>query len=406
MIRKLVKKWTRFKLKRKISSNPELLLDYVSIKGDNIHIERGGNFTNPFNLQLGSNIRIGSNSKFECAGGITLHDHVTIGNNVKFLTKIMPYNFSYINIKKGVHIGNNVTVNPGVTIGSNNIIPDGVTVNESIPDDTTVLKNINTRSTSFNTIGDENMIFVVGTGRSGSNAIAKILGRHSKVQAIHDSFIQLAEISNKKLCNKTNSEDIISEINGVVSDLSFIKKDKILYSDQKLSAVISELSILYPKSKFIWLIRDLESFVNSAYTRGWFDNSEFGLGKNSKEFYEPKNKPAQYYAFGRINGSKIGSFSKNEWNNMTGFERNCWYWNYWNNLIKNQLNLLDKSRYISIHLNNLSNKLAKVQKFIGIAEEELIAKKFNQAFYKKLTTDDWTDEMIHIAKKYNTNFEI
>ena len=194
----------------------------------------------------------------------------------------------------------------------------------------------------------KNLVFVVSTGRSGSKAIASFFQQHSEVHAIHDSYLQFGRYAIDKLNNRLQSSQLRQTLLDTFDGLSYINKPNHVQSDQKLGALITELAEIFPSAKFIWLIRNLEDFVNSAYPRGWFDNSEFNYPENNKEFKKAQHKPAQYYAAYRVNGFKTGSFTEDQWRSMTAFERNCWYWQYWNRLIEKQLSKLDSSRHMQL----------------------------------------------------------
>ena len=150
------------------------------------------------------------------------------------------------------------------------------------------------------------------------------------------------------------------------------KNTKLIYgeSDQKLVSFISFLYEILPKSKFIWLIRRADEFVASAYGRGWFDDHEYSAHNPnlfSPDSIAPKNIFDRYrldYSIFRLNGYKAGVFSKDEWNNMDSFERNCWYWNYWNEKIESSFLEIVNAQKMMIKLEELDKSKAKLFDFL------------------------------------------
>ena len=400
--RTIKRKYTQWKS----SKNPSLHLEEIPIKGENIRIQAPCKINNPSGIQLGSNVQIRSSCLLSSDGGICIQDNVILEKGVQLLSNSSLKAYQPIIIGANSTIGANSIIYPGVKIAKGSRIPSKSIIKLNTRNTGEFDEEINRSSLFTNMNLPGNLVFVVSTGRSGSKAIASLLNQHSEVHAIHDSYLQFGRYAVDKLYGQIKSSELRQTLHDTFDGLSYINKPNHVQSDQKLGALISELAQIFPKAKFVWLIRNLEEFVNSAYPRGWFDNSEFSYPTNSLEFQRPKHKPAKYYAAYRVNGSKTGEVSETVWKSMTAFERNCWYWRFWNKLIEKQLKELESNRFITVNLKDLSSKLDHIQEFIGVAPEELEVKKYNQAFYKKLTTEDWNKEMKEISKKYTTDFGI
>ena len=386
------------------SKHPHVILEEIALKGHNIEVEKPFYLTNTMGIQLGSNIDISKSCFFQSEGGICIHDNVVIERNVKLITNTKDVLYSPINIEKEVRIGSSSIIYPGVTIEKGSIIPPkSIIKNDFKSTKTENVGKINIECQSNIDFNGE-LIFVVSTGRSGSKAIISLFEQNPDVIATHEAFMQFGKYAVDKLYNLSSSSETKDKLIKTFTDLSYIDKPFHIQSDQKLGALITELSEIFPKAKFIWLVRNLKDFVNSAYPRGWFDNSEFGYEKNPNEFINPQNKPAKYFASYRMNAARAKVVSELVWKNMTAFERNCWYWNYWNKLIESQLRELPKEKYLKIYLNELKNSIDTLQDFTGINMSNLIVKKTNKAFYKKLEHNEWSIEMENIYKKYNVEF--
>lgn len=132
-----------------------VIRDFVNLYGCTIG---DGTIIGPFveiqkGVSIGNNCKISSHS-FLCEG-VTLEDGVFIGHGVMFTNDKIP---SAVNtdgslktasdwictptlIKKGAAIGSNVTIIPGITIGENALVGAGAVVTKDVPAHTTVVGN-------------------------------------------------------------------------------------------------------------------------------------------------------------------------------------------------------------------------------------------------------------------------
>jgi hypothetical protein len=104
--------------------------------------------------------------------------------------------------------------------------------------------------------------------------------------------------------------------------------------------------------------------------------------------------------FYRLDGHKCGEFSSNEWNKMTSFEKNCWYWYYVNCEIERRLANIPKDRIFTIKLEEIEQKYDTLLEFLGV--EKIITKipQLNKAFYDLKHWASWDKEERLIFKKY------
>ncbi len=244
------------------------------------------------------------------------------------------------------------------------------------------------------------LVFILSTGRSGSKAIAKLLDQHDDAECYHDTFTHLNTWSCDFMYKKSGKEEIQKKLHSLYNSTSLGSRKVYGQSDQKLAPLVPILSEMFPEAKFIWLIRDPYDFVNSAYARGWFDNSEFGYEKNKNEFLNKRVTPSEFDAEHRCNGAKLGVFTEEEWKSMTAFERVCWYWSYWNSLIERNLNHISSKNSMVIKLEELENSKREVFEFIGLEANNVKAEKLNSAYYKKPDISQWTEEMKILFKKH------
>jgi len=374
--------------------------------------------SHPNFLEIGRNVQIGNNAYFQSDGGILIGDNCHISRNVtiyssdhNFNSKAIPYddtrNYSSVIIEKNVWIGMNVSILPGVNIGEGAIIGFGATITKNVRPFEIVTSSeqrvIGKRNVElYNTLVKKGMIggingklkkimpndnfqrdvcFIVGTGRSGSTTLARYLNLHPQIKAYHELKTDLIYLSTKYAHKEITREEVKKRLITLYSNLSFPDCTIYCESDQKLSNLIEVLADIFPKSKFIWINRNANDFVNSAYSRGWFDDSEFGYSRRS-DISVTSLYSSKIYSDNRINGYKCGQFDEETWKNMTPFQRNCWYWQYWNETIENQLLNLDQSRVLKTKIEKINAN--EIFDFLKISTLESIIKTENRAKYEKI----------------------
>lgn len=389
---------------------------------------------------IGNNVHIGKSAYLMTSGGLVIGDNTHISRNVTIYTgnhnyegEAIPYDRETIHkpvfIGRNVWIGMSVSVCPGVTIGEGAIIAMGAVVNRDVKPYEIVgnqsiktLKNrdqdrYRTNNTKrrysgssgkrlsekelsrFRSCGMEkgkNMFFVLGTGRSGSATIANTLSKNPKITCLHEPTFPLVRLSTEYAHGNKNREDVKKELKFIYRDTGIFPQGIYGESDMKCSNLVEIIAEILPKAKFIWLIRDGRDVVSSGYSRGWFDESEYTANLSGKGRVYSGKAWSRY----RINGYLCGQFSEEEWKDMSSFERNCWYWQYWNELIEQQLNSLPKEQWIQIKLENLSRELSKVESFLGTDRGRQKVEKANVAQYKLRNSNSWSVEQKAMFQKW------
>ncbi len=393
-----------------IKKNVDRLKEKIRLIGEGCSFNGIIYISDPNYVVVGNNVHIGNNAFFHTAGGLTIGDNTHISRNVTIYTQNhnyqggrLPYDDDLVHkaviIGQNVWIGMNVSIAPGVHVGEGAIIGIGTVVASDIPPFSIVgspkYKVIKSRDIShydylkkqkkyggvngkvlpshlsFKLNGldkGKNLFFVVSTGRAGSTSIANTLDRHSEISCYHEANRQLVRLSTEYCHKNVSVAQAKEELEAVYCGCGIFPREGVVgESNPKLGNLIEIISELLPKCKFVWIIRNGHDFVSSVYHRGWFSRNQekFALGN-------------QWIAY-RINGFEAGDLSLAEWNKMTSFEKCCWYWNYWNSIINNQLSKLDKERYISVRLEDLDDSLPHIQSFLGVPVRELPVSKDNAA---------------------------
>ncbi|HER23756.1 MAG TPA: acyltransferase [Candidatus Atribacteria bacterium] len=342
-------------------------------------------------LILGKHLVFGDNVFFESRGGVIIGDSTFLGSNVSIYSASPYYEGSELNhdqkfilkpvyIGKNVRIGNNVIIHPGVSIGNSVQIADGCVVVKDVeaggvislsqqPDMASQFQKIEKRNPNLteNTSGgkdkkEKNRVFVFSTGRSGSAAIVDYLNQTEEVSAFHEAFyVILKVLSLQYLTGKISKAEVKAELDILLNNYAVGENKVLVHSDQKLVPFITILRELYPEAKYIWLIRHPKSFLKSVVSRGWFKNDDPIPFKNSYLLN------LQHRSQGlRVNGVMVQKFSQKEWSEMDVFQRNLWYWKYWNQLIEDQFINIPSERKFILKLENFDNSLQELHNFLKL----------------------------------------
>ena len=107
-----------------------------SMIGTFVEIQKG--------VVVGNNVRVQSHS-FICEG-VTIEDNVFIGHGVMFINDNYPranapWKFLRVLVKKGATIGSNATILGGVTIGEKAMVGAGAVVTKDVPAGATIFGN-------------------------------------------------------------------------------------------------------------------------------------------------------------------------------------------------------------------------------------------------------------------------
>jgi spore maturation protein CgeB len=129
----------------------------------------------------------------------------------------------------------------------------------------------------FNDSAYASPIFILGTQRSGTTLLTRILSSHSKL------FIQNEVNVLKVFKNATSKTDILNALDDQIYSRHDVTIKQILaksenslwgVKDPQLTEYIPQLKLFLPESKFIIIVRDGRGVVNS------YKNNKWGLGTN------------------------------------------------------------------------------------------------------------------------------
>ncbi|HIB35968.1 DapH/DapD/GlmU-related protein [Mesonia sp.] len=357
-------------------------------------------FKDPRKIILGNNVHIGNNFYCAGAGGVTIGDNAHISRNVTIYSvnhnyegNLLPYDLSTkykpVFIGKNVWIGMNVSIVPGVKIGDGAIIGMGTIVNRNVEANEIVgtpkINHLKYRNNDHYNILNQNkmfgsksgvalnheqilkfkksysdcrnkpVIFVLGTGRSGSKSIVNILNQNPACKAFHEDILQLTRISTKIAEHKDNHQFYLQELKSIFETKIWQASDDqiLIHSDQRLWNLIPFLKEYFPNSKFIHLEREKYSCIKSMYTRRWYQDNEY------PDYIQ--HDWAKY----RLQADRIGEVNEKLWRDFSSLQRCTWYYTYINNTIKSELKKLNPERVYHLQLEKLNDELEHLSNFIS-----------------------------------------
>lgn len=375
-------------------------------------------------LVIGNNVHIGNNCFFNCEGGLIIGDNTHISRNVSIYSsshnyegRVLPYDQTLktkpVTIGRNSWIGMNVSIAPGVQIGEGAIIGLGAVVNKDVNDGEIIVqtgfKNVSSRNMEhYKHLENNNLyggasgipiskegvesflspinrckeqVFILSTGRSGSQTIASVLNQHPEIQGSHEPHWQFFKLSTEYEYGIISREFLLEKLHEIYTEAGVVNRNFVYAeSDQKLSNMVDLLIEIFPDAKFVWCIRSPEKFVKSAYTRGWYtEKNEFD--KNGRLLLNPDYSSRAC----RVEGPRVGSVNEEKWESMDSFEKCCWYWSYWNLRIERQLSSLPQNKWLMINIDHLDNELDNLKDFLRIDDFDFVTVHKNKAHktYKK-----------------------
>ena len=241
--------------------------------------------------------------------------------------------------------------------------------------------------TKFNKLRKKRIFFILSTGRSGTQTIAKSLSQNPECICLHEPLPPLILESSAYRYGRVSCREIkkilLQTRNPVFNGKLYGE------SNQTLSLIVPSIVSAFPNSKLIWLIRNGLDVVSSIFSRQWYT----GHSANH-ERYENCPPIEKTWIDGRIRGDLCSDVPFAKWKSMSPFARCCWYWSYINRTIEFDLNNYCSSSNIrKVMLEDLNQKLPEIAKWLGLDPSyNLKCGKHNRAHYKLYPWQKWTFE--------------
>jgi hypothetical protein len=160
---------------------------------------------------------------------------------------------------------------------------------------------------------DYSPVFVLSTGRCGTSFLTHILADEKKVNAVHEphpEFFHHTVMAYQQ--HRSNSEKVSAVFDVARYEMirnAFVMEEKYIETNNRVTFFANQIALLYPKAKFIHLIRNPNSFIKSGLGRNWYSGHSL-------------------YDEGKI------SASPEVWQNFSQTEKIGWLWNETNSFIE------------------------------------------------------------------------
>lgn len=223
---------------------------------------------------------------------------------------------------------------------------------------------------------DSDSIFISGVGRSGTHFMANLLSQSDRVKAYHmddigdtlgDSFQWYAKWYDLP----------VSEEGFIASRKYLIQKeleDDRLYIESNPMIALS-IKSLYKQlnSKFIIMVRDPKSVVESHFRKGWYRDLQIKDSSKVPGFQYQLHKPN--HSFSRVIPDTTAE--RQVWMNMTTLGKISWMWKTTYERIFDQISQLDPESFRIIHLDRFN-----YQAYVDVCEFLSINKVAEETFQK------------------------
>ena len=148
-------------------------------------------------------------------------------------------------------------------------------------------------------------------------------------------------------------ETAADEIRDLLTESRPAELDDRVYGEaaNRLALVVPELVRAFPKSRFVWLVRDGRDVVSSTHQRGWYD---------------PERAKDTVWERWRIRGDLVGAVEADQWEHWSPFQKTCWLWRWTNEVIETDLATLPEERHRMLRLENLEDEIDSVADFLQI----------------------------------------
>lgn len=229
--------------------------------------------------------------------------------------------------------------------------------------------------------------FIVSSGRSGTKMMEKLLGERPSIEMHHEylcTHIQpLAIKYYMGLIDEKKVRQNLKSLHGAAIEYSSAS----LWGDSsnKLSWIIEILADIFPKAKFIHLVRDGRKVVSSYYHKlgneCYDDESVTVLQAHVTDPYHYTAPPPEKRFWWPLPNKESKFFDT--FQSYDQFQRICFHWAEINHEILKQLNMVEPSRKLTIKLEELVKKPELVKKllsFIGVEYQESDFKKLQSPY--------------------------
>jgi hypothetical protein len=205
-------------------------------------------------------------------------------------------------------------------------------------------------------------VFVVGTGRCGTQSLARLINACDGCVLEHEREPHLLAEAIEYIEGRMPHRQMVELLQATRGLRTFPAGRVVGESNQRLSLVLPALMEAFPEARMIWMLRDGRDTVASLHQRLCFHPNETALR-------HPDVRP---WARHRPNAARLGLLPDAEWAGMDAFARCCWYWTYVNETIEAAAPDLG-GRLLVVRLEELDARVPDIWRHLGLGTGALPA---------------------------------
>lgn len=236
---------------------------------------------------------------------------------------------------------------------------------------------------------DHPCVFVLSTGRTGTQTLTKLLALSPRIHAEHEAMPQLVKASFDAYMNTEAPEwsPTWQRVALAARDdlvLNANRAGKVYFeSNYRLTYLAPALAAAFPASRFLFLHRDPFAVIRSGMRRGYY------------------RSPFEAWNFARIR-PRPSDPAVDRWEDFTQLEKNAWRWAHANDFAADVFEQLPENRRLELRSADLFGGRRNVQKrlfsFCGVEcppdrdTESVFARTFNAQDHFHGDQFEWTPD--------------
>lgn len=217
-------------------------------------------------------------------------------------------------------------------------------------------------------------IFVVGSGRSGTRTVFKLLSGLPNIE-IHHEYVctHIQPVAALYYMQRMNKEAVKRCVETLyTSAIHYSHSRYWVDCSNKLSWIIEPLLELFPEAKFVNLVRDGRKVANSYYRKlsdEMYDDSSVRIMEkwlaNPDKFPQPPPEKKYWW-----NIPQTGQPFAREFPSFNQFQRACYHWVESNRVVMESLQAVPAEQQLFVKLEDLTTDSEVLGKFLTFFEIE------------------------------------
>lgn len=228
-------------------------------------------------------------------------------------------------------------------------------------------------------------LFIVGSGRSGTRMIFKLLSGIPEIEVHHEYLCthiqQVAALYYMQIMSKDEIKQKIKELHAAA--IYYSQAKYWVDCSNKLSWIIEPLIELFPNAKFVNLVRDGRKVANSFYQKlgpEMYDDESVRIVQiwlNNRDDL-PMPPPEKKYWW---NIPQKGQPFADKFSQFNRFQRCCYHWVEANRVIRESFKKVPQEQQLTIKLEDLTEDKNILKIFLSF-----FAIEYDESFYDILQT--------------------